>query len=109
MSMDKHTIEDQVRRTMEVADRISTVPATPFLWTRIEAEINQTPVQSYLYQLRWQLVAVTGIILLNGAFLGMDLNKTAKTADLSAVQNIWQDYDLTWNTEVYLPETVEPS
>lgn len=109
MSMDKHTIEDQVRRTMEVAGRISAVPASPFLWTRIEAEINQTPSYSFLYQIRWQLVAVTGIILLNGAFLGMDLNKASKTAELSAVQNIWQDYDQSWSTEVYLPETVEPS
>lgn len=107
--MDKHTIDDQVRKTMEVADRISAVPASPFLWTRIEAEINQTPAQSYLYQLRWQLVAVTGIILLNGAFLRMDLNKASKTADLSAVQDIWQEYDLSWNTEVYVPETVESS
>lgn len=107
--MDKYKIEEQVQRTMEVADRISAVPASPFLWTRIEAEINQTPAQSFLYQIRWQLVAVTGIILLNGAFLGMDLNKASKTADLSAVQDIWQEYDLSWNTEVYVPETVESS
>lgn len=109
MSIDKHNIEDQVRRTMEVADRISAVPANPFLWTRIEAEINRSPVQNFMYQARWQLLAIGGIILLNGAFLGIDLNKAAKTADLSAVQNIWQDYDPSWNTEVYLPETVESS
>lgn len=109
MRPDEKYIEEEVEKTLAVAGKISGVPANPYLWTRIEAEINQQPVRSFLYQVRWQLAAVTGIILLNGVFLGLDLNKASKAAELTAVQEIWQDYSQDWNTEVFVPQNEESS
>ena len=98
---DKH-IEAEVEETLRVADRISPVAANPFLWTKIEAQLNRGRDNVPVVSFRWQLAVVASVVFLNIAFLSWDWRHQQAENTQKMTQSIWSEYKVDWTSQVQL-------
>ena len=101
-------IEEEVRKTLEVADRIEATPANPFLWTRVEAAI-QRPAPERVPP-TWQFAVAAAIVLLNFGLLTWDWQQQSQQSDdLTELESIWDDYSLNLDADFLTYDQIEPS